>query len=59
MPHLASVLHIALTESSGAALAYRRISGPNIQEKARKRTALEAEFVQILAAEQFTYEQAK
>ena len=47
-------------ESVGSPLASRRIAGANLQEKARNRTVLDAEFVQILADEHSTHkEQSK
>ena len=60
LAHLSAVLHIGITESVGAALSYRRISGAKLQDKARKRSTAEAEFVSILASENFSpEEQAK
>ena len=60
LAHLATVLHLSVTESVGTALAYHRILGAKLQEKARKRTTLTAEFAALLASENFTIkEQAK
>ena len=41
LAHLATVLHVGITESVGTALSYRRIVGANLQEKARKRNTVE------------------
>ena len=60
LAHLSTVLHISITDSVGTALAYRRILASKLQEKARKRTTLLAEFTTLLASENFTIkEQAK
>ena len=51
---LSTVFHIGIAESVGAALSYRRLVGAKLQEKARKRTPLNADFVSIMSSEQIT-----
>ena len=48
------MLHLSIAETVGASHAYRRLVSQKLQEKARKRTALEADFAALLATENFT-----
>ena len=50
LSHFATVLHISITESVGAALSYRRLVNLKLQEKPRKRSTPASDFVTILAA---------
>ena len=62
LSRLSTTLHLGVTESVAAALAYRRIVDIKLQEKARTRTALTVEFgtPPLLASENFQRkEQAK
>ena len=54
LAHLSTVLHLSIAETVGASHAYRRLVSQKLQEKARKRTALEADFAALLATENFT-----
>ena len=60
LSHLSTALHLAIAESVGAALSYRRLVCLKLQEKARKRPTQASDFALLLAAESFTLgEQAK
>ena len=60
LSHISTALYVGIAESVGTALSYRRLVGLKLQEKARKRTAIEADFVSVLAAGNFAInEQAK
>ena len=52
--HFSTVLHLSITESVGVALAYHKLVGLKLQEKARKRTAATADFTALLSTESFT-----
>ena len=59
-PHLARlspVLHLAVAETVGAALACHRVVGAKIQENARNQTVETTEFVSIMASGNFTIEE--
>ena len=60
LSHFSTVLHLGVTESVGTALAYHRLVGLKLQEKARKRTVSPSDFIALLASESLTLkEQAK
>ena len=60
LSHYSTVLHLSITESVGTALAYHRLVGSKLREKARKRTATVTDFTALLATESITLkEQAK
>ena len=54
LSHYSTVLHLSITESIGISLAYHRLIGQKLQEKARKRTVSESDFITFLAAENIT-----
>ena len=60
LSHLSTIWHLAITETVGTALAYRRLVPNKLQELARKRSAAISDFTSLLSVENSTLkEQAK
>ena len=60
LSHLGTVLSLSITEHIGIALAYHRVVGQKLQEKARQRNPGPGPYVELLAEQNFTLlEQAK
>ena len=57
LAHLSTVLHLGITETVGAALAYHRLLGQKLRGGDRKRTDLAVDFATLLAMEIFTLEE--
>ena len=57
LAHLSTARHIGITESVGEALSYHRIAGARLQEMARRRATLAADFVTGLASGNFTFKE--